>query len=106
MSKFKVGDRVMVYGYSQGHVDLTNRKMFFSAYCYDAKWCNVSFKDGGDKYTVHEKQLRKLKPKPKPREFWVLIRNGYFTIAYQDYNSALKEKHDGEIIHVREVRKK
>ena len=71
---FAVGDRVIVYGCSQGGTDLNGRIMYFIDTChgYDkfrkaTQWVNVSGQKSGAHYTVHSNQIVRLIPKPKPK---------------------------------------
>ena len=69
-SKFAVGDRVAIY--QNGYRYLGTIIEFGVAGSYTANSIRVKYNgDGGSKFWLHAKQLRKLKPKKKLREIWI-----------------------------------
>lgn len=112
MSKFKIGDRVsfLYFGDKKkgtilGHwpVDLrdTGTGLF-----------RVTLDGSADSQVcVAEKTMKKLKPKKKRREFWVILNKNTSMcclLAYHDKGSAFRSYGDDpsfELIHVKEVRR-
>jgi hypothetical protein len=90
MSKFKVGDRVRAYGSSviQSHTsDDGPIKGVVNSILGESVEVAT---DCGSYYTFHVKQLRRLKPKAKPREFWVNV--------YPDHCSIWTDKGSAELV--------
>lgn len=72
--KFKTGDRVRIYGNSFMGASVSNCTAIINNQdnaSGDGIWWVVQTSDGRV-VTVHEKQCRRLKPKRKPREWWVV----------------------------------
>ena len=75
MKEFRVGDRVRAYGNSQtGLSDFKNQIGTVEAQCStvtgETCWYNVKFSKNKGSVTYHEKQLRRLKKKAKPPEYY------------------------------------
>lgn len=108
MSKFKVGDRVRIYGFGSCGLDYTGKIGEFLKPT-GSGWVKVSFpKDGLERF-FHEKQLRKLKPKKPPREFWCVFYSGSYSVFPSENQARVHAKNlvgGAEVILLREVRKK
>lgn len=75
--EFKVGQRVAVYiGGSINIAPLRKMGKIIEYPSFNSKqqleWLRVKYDDDSD-YSVHRKQCRFIKPKKKPREFWVNV---------------------------------
>lgn len=116
MSKFKVGDRVRVYG----HADLTDGAIGVVEEIKGRNelWLRVPTTSANgiyyassaiELYRAHPKWCRKLKPKKEPRRFWVNVypgddvRNVWPTKELADHASVSDRL---ECIEVVEVKKK
>ncbi len=65
--QFEVGDRVRVYGTSDGEANFSYGAVAITLEAESKNRMLVQFQNGGrEKVLVHPKQCRRLKPKPKP----------------------------------------
>lgn len=107
MSTFKVGDRVAIY---QDGCRWLGRVKTVDATGGDESVL-VQYDIAGE-FWLHPKQLRRLKPKAKAREWWVAKQNAgpiietfdVWTFDPRDGNWDVSKF--GEVIHVREVWRK
>jgi hypothetical protein len=70
----KAGDIVRVYGTLRGELSCNGeRAEVMPDVCPQEGWITVKFKQGNITYFkwVHPKQCRRIKPRRKPREWWV-----------------------------------
>lgn len=108
MSKLKLGDRVACYGISYDSL----RHLGSYGVCKSVTDTEVAVLIDGYESTLlfHPKQCRKLKPKNKPREFWINIytdiETDYYTYNSEDYANKCSGTTRLECVHVREVRKR
>jgi hypothetical protein len=65
VNKFKIGDRVRVYGCSIGGTNINEATGQVREICNDSGLIDIII-DGSITFTVHHKQCRKLNPKEKP----------------------------------------
>lgn len=115
MSKLKVGDRVAVYTHDY-HGDMSKSEMRdrvlgrratgkLNSVSADGECGYVIFDCGSTMGWASLKQCRRLKPRAKPREFWIneaMIPHLADDVATSD----LSAMYNRTFIHVREVRKK
>lgn len=60
--KYKIGEKVAFYGYCRRNIGFISKIINENVYLIE---------NSIDKFAAHEKQIRKLKPKKKAREFWI-----------------------------------
>lgn len=100
MSKFKAGDRVTICGWDSKGGFWENGHATVSA----ADDIGVTVSRNGRASSVHPRQCRRLKPKVKPREFWILDSPGNpYPTCYRGEPTWGQEKNPA-VIHVREVK--
>lgn len=92
--EFKVGQRVAVYiGGSINIAPLRKMGKIIEYPSFNSKqqleWLRVKYDDDSD-YSVHRKQCRFIKPKKKPREFWVNVYEEVVSGAYSTKQDADK----------------
>jgi hypothetical protein len=103
MSKFKVGDRVRAYGSSviQSHTsDDGPIKGVVNSILGESVEVAT---DCGGFYTFHTKQLRRLKPKSKLREYWLGVYSDGSGYVYNTEEEARNWSYLNEVVRVREV---
>jgi hypothetical protein len=110
MSKFKIGDRVAVYGEILGVKSPADRKLGTVAAVAKDGDLRVRFEeefDGDREWYVHPKQCRRLKPKAKPRE-WELMGTAEPNLISSSYTHrpaiSGPKLEPGERVRVREVK--
>ena len=107
--KYSIGERVCFY--DKGERFVGNIK-----YCHKDNTYNIETRFC--LFVVHEKQMRKLKPKKKAREFWISDKKSYgllhnsipFPVEHDDRNAlrivlAVKPSDPENYIHVKECKK-
>lgn len=93
--ELKVGDRVSVYLGGTHNVVPSRRVAMvidFSSFFNERQkkeWLRVRYDDGSD-YSVHRGQCRLIKPKKKPREFWLNVYEEVVSGAYSTKQDADK----------------